>query len=310
VAQARALSLGFPPHRARISSRSPLFLARARWWRAIMGSGASSLPKVADQSDADLAAAAAGMSAAEREKLLAALASVDSSGGNGGPSEPPTEAPYLREMNNLLIVFAQGEQAALEADFEKALDIMMNPDGEAAKAKQQAGKDFYNAQCKPLLEKSFKHHDTKDTGVLDKEEAAEFFRKAVNEFVSFFGEVAKAQMKMSIDMMMSMFGGFIDEGDEGAKQAKKEMEAEIKKQLAAMIKAINAGLEAVKKGYLDNKAERDVAAFKVLDTSGEGTIQLVEFLAAFEPESEKSTEFQAALGIDAANIHKVMQERQ
>merc|ERR1712046_378637 len=76
----------------------------------------------------------------------------------------------------------------------------------------------------------------------------------------------------------------------------KEMAEEIKSQMSIQIDMMKKMMEKSKEDYLANKAERDAAAFKVVDTSGDGTLQENEFLAAFEPETEKNSAFMKALG--------------
>merc|ERR1719157_372200 len=50
--------------------------------------------------------------------------------------------------------------------------------------------------------------------------------------------------------------------------------------------------------YEANRAEKNSAAFKLMDLDGSGTIQLSEFLAAMDIFSDKGREFQKALGFD------------
>merc|ERR1712228_364106 len=91
----------------------------------------------------------------------------------------------------------------------------------------------------------------------------------------------------SIDMMVAMV----------PPEHAKEMAEQIKSQMGVQIDLIKMAIEKAKDEYMANKAERDAASFKVIDTSGDGTLQEQEFLAAFEPESEKNVAFMKALGL-------------
>merc|ERR1712061_784000 len=73
---------------------------------------------------------------------------------------------------------------------------------------------------------------------------------------------------------------------------KKEFQAEMEQIIAES----KADEQKMLDDYSADKSARDAAAFKVLDTNNDGTLQLSEFLAAFEPENEKNFELQVALG--------------
>merc|ERR1719346_763807 len=80
--------------------------------------------------------------------------------------------------------------------------------------------------------------------------------------------------------------------EEEREKLKPHLEEHMKKQIEA------AQAEAQRKEdiYKANKADYNAAAFKVLDTNTDGTIQLVEFIAAFEPNSAKNLELKMAVG--------------
>merc|ERR1712039_528936 len=80
-----------------------------------------------------------------------------------------------------------------------------------------------------------------------------------------------------------------------------EKREKIKPQLETQMKKDN---------YKANKSYLDSAAFKVLDTNADGTLQLVEFLAAFEPDSTRNLELHLALGFVTAEEVKAQRERE
>merc|ERR1712048_717740 len=76
------------------------------------------------------------------------------------------------------------------------------------------------------------------------------------------------------------------------KKAEKEMEKQIKEAVAAAKK----DAEQRRKNYKAQKKDFDEAAFKAMDTNGDGSIVLEEFLAFFDPATEKHDELLVALG--------------
>merc|ERR1740121_3506387 len=83
------------------------------------------------------------------------------------------------------------------------------------------------------------------------------------------------------------------EGEEGA-----EAIAEIRKQMKTQIDAAKQKTADALEEYKANKAERDAAAFKIVDVSGDGTLQKGEFLEAFTLGSAKNEEVMKALGFE------------
>merc|ERR1719401_2332406 len=86
------------------------------------------------------------------------------------------------------------------------METAMNPD--ALKKVQAESKAWFESDGKPLLEKSFKHHDTKNTGVLDKEEASAFFAHLISEETAMAkaagAKVVESGLATSMGMMESM----------------------------------------------------------------------------------------------------------
>merc|ERR1711879_270066 len=104
--------------------------------------------------------------------------------------------------------------------------------------------------------------------------------------------MAKAAGAMAVEsgvkMSMSMLEAMVPPDQREAMKA--QIEGEMKK----AIDQVKTEVQKKEDSYMNDKEACDAAAFKVLDTNGDGTIQLNEFLAAFEPQSDKSNEFQLA----------------
>merc|ERR1719498_34745 len=75
---------------------------------------------------------------------------------------------------------------------------------------QQDMIDWYEKTGKPILEKSFKHHDKDDSKALEKEEAKVFFKNLIQEQETFTNAIAQVsaniQLKATIQMMSAMMG--------------------------------------------------------------------------------------------------------
>merc|ERR1711972_722169 len=172
-------------------------------------------------------------------------------------------------------------------DTEKLMALAIDP--EAKKKMAEESKAWFESEAKPLLEKSFKHHDTSNTGVLDKAEAAIFFKHMVGEETDF----AQAMVAFSIEAGIKMSLATLESlSEEDREKIKPQLEEQMKKE----IESAKADVQKKEENYKANKAELDAAAFSVLDTSGDGSLQLTEFLAAFEPDSTMNLEVHMALG--------------
>merc|ERR1711976_1054617 len=129
-------------------------------------------------------------------------------------------------------------------------------------------------QCRECLGKSFDHHDKKGNGVLDKEEASAFFEHLLEANGAMFENIVEVGMRIPIEAMIKDLKAAKDISDEEKSQAiasmKEGIQETIKEQKAATAQQVEE--------YKANKAERDAAAFKVVDTSGDGTLQREEFL--------------------------------
>lgn len=197
------------------------------------------------------------------------------------------EAPYLRELYQKIYKISSDKLENM--DMDKMMEMAFDPELMAAEKAKQAA--FIETECKPLLEKSFQKHDKNGNGTLSPEEAAAFFKNVTFEATEFVKAIAGMSLmfglKQSIDMMVQMV----------PPEQMKEMAEEIKSQMSTQIDMMKKMIEKMKEDYLANKAELDAAAFKVVDTNGDGTLQKQEFIAAFEQDSEKNLAFMKALGL-------------
>jgi len=227
-------------------------------------------------------AAAADAAAADAPAADAAAAdapAADAAAGDAAakPAEKAAAVSFIAEYFDK----AQARTEALMADQAKLIEIITNP--ESAKKFQDECNAWFEADAKPLLEKSFKEHDTKGTGVLDKEEAAAFFANLIDEDT----QLSKA---MSASAGATAVRGQLKADNPEASD--QQVEDRVKK----AIEGRNAEIQKKQDAYTADKAARDAAALKVLDVSGDGTLDLKEFLAAFEPENKKNIELHLALG--------------
>lgn len=170
-----------------------------------------------------------------------------------------------------------------------AMDMLLGG-GDKIKEMQKAMSDWYEKEGVPKLTDSFHHHDKDKSGVLENAEAKVFFLNLIQETETFTlalsQSVAQKQIVPTVQMMSAMMG------KSEAKKVEKQLKEQVKVQLTAQKKDLVARVETYKK----NKDERDEAAFKVMDTSEDGKIQLTEFLAMFNPDSDKQNELMVALG--------------
>jgi len=209
--------------------------------------------------------------------------------GAADPTPSPAAAaganpsPFLSEYFDK----AKARTAALIGDEEKLLALALDP--EAQKKLKEESKAWFESDARPLLEKSFKHHDTKKTDVLDKEEAALFFAHMVHEETDLAKAMSALSIEAGVKMSLRMLEGMSQEDREAIKP-------QIELQMKQAILAAQTEVQKKEDQYKGSKSEHDAAAMKVLDTNGDGTIQLAEFMAAFEPETEKNVELHIALG--------------
>merc|ERR1719401_2570403 len=94
-------------------------------------------------------------------------------------------------------------------DQSSAVDTAMLP--EALKKQSEETQAWYEIEAQPLLEKSFKHHDTKGTGVLDKEEARDFFEHMVSESTGIYKAAAAGTVETGLKDVLEMWGPMMEE---------------------------------------------------------------------------------------------------
>lgn len=209
--------------------------------------------------------------------------------------------PYLDQYFDELAKFADGEVTQALNDPDALVDTLLDLQKEE---KYMAGvkerTEAFTKQTQGLLSQSFDHHDIKGDGVLSKEESAKLFEN----FVNGKSESDKKLVKSSGNKVFkAQIAAIIAEAkkDGDAAYASK-VTAEDRKRMSDNFKMSRARLDtqmkAAVEAYRKDKKNRDAAAFAVLDVSKEGSINKKEFLAAFEEESEKHSEFMAALGFE------------
>lgn len=238
-----------------------------------MGSGASATEAVRGASPEDIRTALEQLAEGDRAKVqdaFKALVPVSA-------DDAKAAAPFLAEYHTKI-------EAKMMEDMKDGLNLAALKDNpEEAKKywlKYKEGWQAFWEENKVLLEKSFKRHDTAGNDVLSKEEAAVFFKNLMVQWM---------------DMGMVWAGMMVPEG--GTEEETK-----------AAIEAAKVEVQKKKDNYAANKADFDAAGFKVLDVNDDGTLQLKEFLAAFEPGSQKSIDFKVALGVNTQEEADKMRE--
>lgn len=142
---------------------------------------------------------------------------------------------------------------------------------------------------RPTIEGFFKLHDSEGCGVLDKDESKIFFHTLVANSSPF------NNAKYHSAVM-------------------KHLSASEKQEKAAFRKARKLAVEYAndqhRQAYEKNKDEYDNAAFKVLDTSGDGKLRLQVVLQALLPHTDLNNSFYEALGVydikDVSELNEVL----
>jgi len=241
-----------------------------------MGAGASAAQQIKDASPEELKAVLDKLPSDRRAAIEAALGK--------GKSPESGFAPYLKQAFDVVA-------KQFKKSFEDGINgVDMDPD------KIQAEMDATLAECRVLLEKSFDHHDTKGTGVLDKEEAAVFFKNLVGANGALMDHIVEISIKGGMDNMIKRVKE--SPSEEIDEETKASMVAEMKQQIHDVVADAKKNTAASLEAYKANADELNIAAFKTVDVNGDGTLQKEEFLDAMKFGSEKNEKFLAALGIE------------
>jgi len=217
----------------------------------------------------------------------------------GSGASASKDAPHLAEYYELL---KKETEESTEDPAALGMEMLMGGN-DAIKKIQKKMADWYEEKGKPKLTESFQHHDKDKSGVLENKEAKVFFLNLIQNTETFALALAQSVGKKQVEMTSQMMGEMMG-GPKEVKKIEKQMTAQLKMAMAAQKKDLDQRV----KDYKKNKDERDEAAFKVLDTSEDGKIQLVEFLAAFAPDAPKQAELMVALGF-MTEQEKLMQEQ-
>lgn len=216
----------------------------------------------------------------------------------GSGASASKDAPHLAEYFTLLSKHTeQTQEQSAAAGME-----MLFGGTEKIKEIQKKTSDWYEKEGKPKLTESFQHHDKDKSGVLENKEAKVFFLNLIQETETFTVALAQSVGQKQVTATVQMMSAMV--GPKDAKKMEKEMKKQINTQLAAQKKDIAQRIKV----YKANKDERDEEAFKVMDTSEDGKIQLDEFLATFHPDSAKQAELMVALGF-MTEQEKALQEQ-
>jgi len=218
-------------------------------------------------------------------------------------------APHLHNYFTTVTAFADEMQAVTKAacalvaecesddeNIEEKMDAMREMD-----EKSKGQKDAMRAECEVLLRDSFALHNPSGSGAITGEEAAAFFEHLVHEEGDFIKAVSASAMANATALTDAEYAQMF----RGVGDAEHTLE-----ELIALVRAASVEQKQVYKDlckecldkatadYEANRAEKNSAAFKLMDLDGSGTIQLSEFLAAMDIFSDKGREFQKALGFD------------
>lgn len=224
------------------------------------------------------------LSDGDRAKLQEALTNVPgaqkATTADEADEDAASAAPYLAEYFKKL----RDRTSEVICDASKLMEIRTNP--EASKQFKDECTSWYETEAKPLLLKSFAHHDVKKTDVLDQEEAAAFFQHLVqlSKGVSAL-LVVEAEIRRSVELLEAF-----------EPRQRDALVIQLDQQSKKSIGAAQEAMQAKEAKYLADKATYDAAAFKVVDAAGDGVIRLEEFLAIFEPFNKKNNEIHFALG--------------
>lgn len=201
------------------------------------------------------------------------------------PSVPESPAaPYLKEF------YAKQLERTAGMDFMAIGMSALAGDKATLDAVKNDAAVWFETVGKPLLIQSFQLHDSNGDGVLDQMEGQVFFGNLMSENLGFVTATAEVTVGNAVKQQMSMMAAMIP--PDQRQQVQQEMDAAV--QMGVM--AAKADANKRMNTYKTQKSQCDAAAFKVMDINGDGCIQIAEFLACLEPESDKNADLMVALG--------------
>eukprot|EP00927_Polykrikos_kofoidii_P074441 TRINITY_DN7042_c0_g2_i4.p1 TRINITY_DN7042_c0_g2~~TRINITY_DN7042_c0_g2_i4.p1 ORF type:complete len:237 (-),score=54.07 TRINITY_DN7042_c0_g2_i4:89-799(-) len=203
-------------------------------------------------------------------------------------------SPYLHEYFSQQIAFSKAELEKAQANVAEAMALAGNP--EALKKNRDDIQEQLHSILLPLIEKSFDHHDTLQNGVLEPEESRVFCQHYVDEqsefIVSLQGMVQRETMQQVMKAMSGM--GLKDN------HSKEQMEARVAYEMSKIHGLVQKQVAA----YVEDKVNRDLDAFAVIDVNGDGKLQKDEVVQAMLPNTPKNLEFLNALGVNPEALAK------
>lgn len=215
----------------------------------------------------------------------------DASAPRPDASAPKSNAPHLAEY------FQKYQEKIKKSEDEVAqlcMDMFMKDDGEdmmeLVEKKEAEITEWYEKVGKPILIKSFQHHDKDHSNALDAAEAKVFLLNLVQESETFASAMAQYAMEASLPTTLQMMKAM-----RGAKEAKK-LEKEARREIDKIIAAKKKDYSKATLRYMKNKGAYDEEAFKLIDQTEDGRIELGEFLDMFLPGSGRMDSVTVALG--------------
>jgi len=274
-----------------------------------MGSGASSTgvaTALENTSQGELEQALSGLTPEGRAKLAASLALFVANGAAAGAgcstapataeaeTEKPSESPYLKEYFEIQV-------KAMSETIDMVPLLLFD---ENAKEKMDSKRSETIALLKVPLQKSFKRHAVKGNDILDREEAAAFFKHLVEENIHFVKAYTASISMKSIETSVGMGAGILeamadsDEDKAAFQDFQNAIRAGCEEGVKASVQMIEEAMKQQMADYLANRAERNAAAFKIMDKNEDGTLQLAEIeeILLAEMDSDKALAFMEALG--------------
>lgn len=225
----------------------------------------------------------------ERAKLAEAIDMSREKAMDAERTVSQKEAPYLHQAFELL-------KNTFTATMEAALNDMSSMTEEDFTAKEEATQKEYTE----LMKKSFQHHDKDNTGTIEKNEAALFLSHLVAEGGGFVEALASVMCVNAIKMMSKVIDD-IKENPDAPEEVKVELEKQKKQATDDAKKNIEKLRDDIAKQveeYKASKGDRDQAAFKLMDTNGDGTLNMKEFLTYVCPGTEENDKLTKAIGLN------------